>query len=223
MRIVFVHRKNTDNVGDLSSCPASYLEFPKHEVVDPFDFLGHSDLTIIGGGGLMGEFFDPQMQTIVDSSDKVVLWGVGCHYSDGFRLAKWADKADMIGIRDETCGYDVVPCASCLSPKLDNVKEADKERIYYYHNHRNWRPKGNPIMGNHDSNLDDTLDFLASGKEVVTNSYHGVYWSKLMKRKSILVENWNTKFNHIANLDLHMARTHNLVFYKKVLKRFNLF
>ena len=223
MKIVFLHHNRTKNIGDLSSCPASYLDFPVHEIADPLAFEGTADLAIIGGGGLMSPYFDEQISKIVKNVGALVLWGVGTHYSQ-FGMAPWAEKADMIGIRDEGCGYELVPCASCLSPLFDEIKAPTFEKVGYYHYHLGWRPQYHLAqMHNHSSNLKNTLQFLASGKRVLTNSYHGAYWGKLLKREVILSENWNSKFNHIPTDDLHMARTRNLVFYKDVVNRFNLF
>lgn len=221
MKIVFIHRKNTTNIGDLAACPASYLEFPTHTRTDPFNHTGTCDLMIIGGGGLMQGFFDDQMRKIVKTAGAVVLWGVGSHYKT-FRMADWAENADMIGIRDKDCGYDLVPCASCLSIDFDQTLPAIYPSVGYYHSHKDWRPRGMPVGHNHDTSLRNAVNFLATGKKIHTNSYHGAYWGKLLDREVALSENWNSKFDHLPETTLQEARRLNLEFYRKVQTRFNL-
>lgn len=221
MKIVFLHRRDTDNVGDLASCPAKFLKFPEHTVRDPLHYDGGADLLIVGGGGLMGGYFDRAISKIVENSGSLVLWGVGSHY-ETFRMAEWASKAEMIGIRDDNCGEECVPCASCLSSEFDVEQTPVFNEVGYYHNHRRWRPSGIPAFGNHGTDLKKTLTFLRSGKLVRTNSYHGVYWAKLLQRHDKLVERWNSKFDHIPNMDLEQCRERNLEFYNRVVSRFNL-
>ena len=49
-------------------------------------------------------------------------------------------------------------------------------------------------MLNTGQNIEQIIEFLGSAETVVTNSYHGVYWATLLKRKVICVP-WGSKFN----------------------------
>jgi len=46
--------------------------------------------------------------------------------------------------------------------------------------------------------LDSIVNHILSGKVVITNSYHGVYWSGLLNRKVIAVP-FSTKFYNFRN------------------------
>ena len=42
--------------------------------------------------------------------------------------------------------------------------------------------------------FEEVAGFLASGRVVVTNSYHGAYWTTLLGRPTLLWEPWCSKF-----------------------------
>jgi hypothetical protein len=48
-------------------------------------------------------------------------------------------------------------------------------------------PSHIPTLSNNCASLKDALAFIASGRTVVSNSYHGVYWALLMGRKTICI------------------------------------
>lgn len=103
---------------------------------------------------------------------------------------------DLVGWRDRDGDTRWVPCASCLHPALDR--------------HRGDRPRHATVVADHPkffaieagrapklSNLENDLDtlvaFIASGRAVVTSSYHVAYWGLLLGRK-VVVAPWSTKF-----------------------------
>jgi len=45
--------------------------------------------------------------------------------------------------------------------------------------------------------IENAIDFLASGAVVLTNTYHGAYWSMLLGRKTIVIDPWSTKFTNM--------------------------
>jgi len=60
MKVVFVHRSDTRNVGDLRSSPARYFKIPdvESEVVDIDKPLPRADWYVFGGGGSTKIFAD---------------------------------------------------------------------------------------------------------------------------------------------------------------------
>ncbi|MGB0843298.1 MAG: hypothetical protein ACPGVN_00975 [Alphaproteobacteria bacterium] len=48
-------------------------------------------------------------------------------------------------------------------------------------------------MNNGGSSAQAAIDFIGSGKTVVTSSYHGVYWAQLLGRKVVCLP-YNNKF-----------------------------
>lgn len=44
----------------------------------------------------------------------------------------------------------------------------------------------------------EVLKFLATGKVVLTNSFHGVYWSMLLKRRPVVFEPNSNRFMSIS-------------------------
>ena len=60
--VIFLHFITTDNIGDLYCCPKTYFkEFKKckeFEIKNSFFFGNESKTLIIGGGGLLQEYFE---------------------------------------------------------------------------------------------------------------------------------------------------------------------
>ena len=91
---------------------------------------------------------------------------------------------------------EYVPCSSCMSPLFDRSYSATSDVVIY--RHAALEPiavTGWPVISNvGEMSFAEVLAFLASGHHVLTNSYHGVYWSVLLGRKALLYEPWCSKF-----------------------------
>lgn len=59
--------------------------------------------------------------------------------------------------------------------------------VIYEHKQHPIEISGLPRMNNFNRNIKNVIDFLSSGNCVITNSYHGVYWATLLKRKVICI------------------------------------
>ena len=106
------------------------------------------------------------------------------------------DSFHMHGIRDYGCGYDWVPCASCMHPALDRHRATEPEHevvVYDHVGRKRLEIEDLPRMGNGSGDLNGALAFLASGETVITSTYHGAYWGLMLGRKVIVVP-WATKF-----------------------------
>tara|TARA_A100001201_G_scaffold99650_2_gene85816 strand:- start:1619 stop:2473 length:855 start_codon:yes stop_codon:yes gene_type:complete len=113
---------------------------------------------------------------------------------------------DLIGIRDyyeelygHLSNYHWVPCVSCMDEAFDKEYEIKHEYVYYNHQElpfqlvagmkiktpENLEDKKEIFMNNKEGSFDEVINFLGSGETVITNSYHGVYWATLLKRKVV--------------------------------------
>ena len=72
--------------------------------------------------------------------------------------------------------------------------EPVNEVVVYEHKNHPLNIEGFPKMTNREMQLDTVLAFLGSATTVITNTYHGVYWATLLKRKVVVVDPWSTKF-----------------------------
>lgn len=111
-------------------------------------------------------------------------------------LTKQTSMFATIGVRDDLDGLRWVPCVSCMSPLLDKYRQVKPVHNVVVHEHplfMNIRVDRWPKMSNQYSSLEATLEFLASGRTVLTSSYHGAYWATLLGRKVVCVP-WSTKF-----------------------------
>lgn len=206
--VVNVHRFNTNNVGDLASAP--YLYFPKlgTDTLDIIDFKENTDYdqwldelagahVVVGGGGFLErKAFKKSMKTFFTMSKqgkKIVYWGLGHNnakfkkktmYKSGY--GKDFEKIDLFGTRDHDT-YHWVPCASCMSDNLDQQQTTKREfGIVMHHGIPFDNPENHAVINN-DISFKDTTKFIGESEYVLTNSYHALYWSILMKKKVIAI------------------------------------
>ena len=190
------------------SAPTLYFDFPGFEVsqadlreLQNIDVRG-SDV-ILGGGGLLDEFFLSSINRLRTrvAGRRLIFWGVGQQVDHGrwwedykaFPYSDYLREAALLGIRDFNTPYPWVPCASCMHPAFDRPKEVKHEFVIFSHRTRPVPIQGFPTLRNDESGFSDTIDFLASGDTVITSSYHGMYWALLLGRK-ILAFPFNSKF-----------------------------
>lgn len=103
---------------------------------------------------------------------------------------------DLHGLRDYGCGYNWVPCASCMHPLLDVYRTRPIEHdvvVFYHSGYMRLQIDNLPSQGSLDTSLQRILEFLSSGETIVTSTYHGAYWGILLGRKVVVVP-WSTKF-----------------------------
>ena len=109
---------------------------------------------------------------------------------------------ELLGLRDDYKGVqeleniEWVPCASCMHEGFDKTYEIKHDFVFFNHQElpfslimgiRIPNPKKQPeyFKSNKCDNIEDVLEFLGSGATVVTNTYHGVSWATLLKRKVV--------------------------------------
>lgn len=189
--MIHVYRMSETNVGDMSCCPADYFDLPG-ERMDIVNLdrgkLRRNEIVIVGGGGL---FHFPEMADILSSGSKVVGWGIGTNTHDRTDAHYPVDllKFSLLGLRD--AGPGCVPCVSCMSPLFDKPDEPKHEIVVYHHLDA---PIDLPYPTR--SNVPDFADavsFLASGRAVITNAYHGWYWATLLRRRVIMYQPFSSR------------------------------
>lgn len=205
--IINLHRMDLTNIGDYYASPMHYFSFPNctvehKEIVGITPAMLSAKHVIVGGGGLLDEWFQPSFQTIRQSkAASLTAWGPGQQLDRGpwfkqhhaFNYPDYLSGFSLIGIRDYEYGYPWVPCASCMHPLFDKPREIKHDFVVFSHKSRPIPISGFPELNNETNNLEEVLEFLSSGETIITSSYHGAYWGTLLNRK-VLAFPFNSKF-----------------------------
>jgi hypothetical protein len=214
MSVGHVFRQDAGNVGDWHCPPLRYFPFADTVAADildlDFERLGRH--VVVGGGGLLAKSFHASMQRLADGRgrfDSLVAWGVGesenVDRKGGFVLPfagpmpDYLRQFDLVGVRDYGTEYRWVPCASCMLPQFDRPSEATDDIVIYEHKRIPIPIEGVFRRRSNDGNdIDAVLGFLASGRVVITNSYHGAYWATLLGRRVVALANMSKmyRFKH---------------------------
>jgi len=194
MRTIFTHLIKTVNVGDRNCCPMDYYPFAnavRFDLRSPLP-LRPDDVLILGGGGMVQPKYRGALRAMTASPCRLrIAWGMGVGH-DG-TAPSYADypelrQFDLVGVRDKVPEWPWVPCASCMSPMFDRVGEPVHEVVAYSNARAALKvPPGIPHIGNEGS-LSEAIAFLASGRLIVTSSYHGAYWGMLLGRKVMVAK-----------------------------------
>ena len=215
LTVLFQHLRDTKNVGDRWCSPYDWFDWPSEfQVKDLNTKSAPYKVGIYGGGKIFGGL--AKSKGINRSKDALhIAWGVSTVQSFPLSLkysrSKWL--CDLVGSRDYGHGsFQWVPCASCMAPDFDQQVEPEHDVVFYYHAGKTEKqgikiPESIPSLSNNCTDLREALRFISSGKTVVSNSYHGVYWSLLMGRNTICIPFSNKFFNY--RLDPHYATSQN--------------
>lgn len=222
MKIIFCHILDEHNLGDQVCCPMDYVpikdgsEFVEMDIrEDPEKFT--ADSIVFGGGGLFHYGVDVMMQKISEAARrknphvKLICWGPGTNYH-GKTDAYWPpflSGFDLVGLRDRGNPYHWVPCASCLHPFFDQVTTAPTHEYVVYSHHQHPLKIDGPTMTN-DRPKDQflpVLEFLSSGRIILTNTFHGAYWGLMLGRAVIIIEPFSNRFFHGFPTDMSYAET----------------
>ncbi len=152
------------------------------------------DLGIYGGGKIFGSL-SKEAGVFRAPGIRHIAWGVSTVQSFPISLRYQASRrlCELVGTRDfGDKRYDFAPCVSCMAPFFDAPVEPEHDVVFYYHAGKTEGqgirlPSSIPSLSNNCSGLEEALHFITSGRTVVSNSYHGVYWSLLMGRRTICI------------------------------------
>lgn len=206
-KVVIVHRRDFTNLGDFASNPALYFDLPVAGVIDIAEdkaierFMAMGFWFIIGGGGLISpNGGGNRLQNIerIIKGGKAIIWGAGKNSFSIDRVPhkypSFLSKASLVGLRDrDQTVHQWVPCASCMSEEFSKERRPYKEIVIYSHadNRIDEISKTNRSF----NKLSECLDYIGIAKTIVTSSYHGAYWGKLMNRVVALKKAFNSKFH----------------------------
>lgn len=191
----FQHLRETKNIGDRSCSPFDYFDWANATVSDVRDNNTPAyDVGIYGGGKIFGGLSKYE-GVRRDKPALNIAWGVGTvqSFSLSPRYSRSRRLMDLIGTRDfGDKRYTYAPCPSCMSPMFDTPAAPEHEVVFYAHAGKTGKmglkmPASIPTIDNECDDLETALRFIASGATVISNSYHGVYWGLLMKRKVLCI------------------------------------
>lgn len=206
-----LHKAKSLNVGDRWCNPSRYFKFD-NLYSDELTYCNapvEDNILVIGGGGLIHKKFSQQIINHLGRSPRLsILWGAGHNFNKKhinktnpeIYYPDWLTKMSLVGIRDWIDGhYDsYLPCASCMHPAFDKNYSTKHDIVYFVHEKKTkFTPQIDDIcMANNNVNINEVVEFLGSARTVVTDSYHGAYWSQLLG-KDVRVVPWSTKFLHM--------------------------
>ena len=162
------------------------------------------DAVIYGGGKITGGLAATFGPGDLGAAHRIA-WGISTVQSSRFSLKYWRAyrRLSLVGTRDwGDDRFDYAPCASCMSPFFDQPAEPEHDVVAYLHHWRSGEmnmavPDGIPVLDNKHGSLEAAIAHIASGRTVVSNSYHGTYWGLLLGRKVLCVP-FSKKFSAIA-------------------------
>jgi len=201
MNILSVYRIDRDNIGDMRSAPRLYFPFLGGDEADFSEMSRHDGerfAVVVGGGGCVDfHLFAPVVDFVGRGFGKVrVAWGCGTNSTTMVPDYRALRGYDLVGCRDWGSPFSWVPCASCMDPMFEGLRGFDPSTdvVGYFHHVRPFKNLGVPTLLNNEMDFTRVVGHLASGRVVVTNSYHGVYWATLLGRAVVMVEPWSSRF-----------------------------
>lgn len=226
---IIVHRNDKNNAGDYWSRPSHYFPIVEEQVLDiaKLDPFVTDKTIILGGGGLLGRSKWSQTLKEISYNNNVILWGAGHNnYPDNVKkatligttqkstLPSYMENFTKVGLRDYNLGYTWVPCASCMHSAFDVAIQIKprKDTVTISHNKIKIKSKYDSVKMPAKEDLQKWLCNIAQYKNVITNTYHGAYWSLLLG-KNVEIQSWSSKFNNIGNVTLDDAREANKKFF----------
>ena len=243
LQTVFKHSLDPNNIGDLSCCPFDYFSFENSIVLDLDQETPECKSVIYGGGKIFGGLAKKMGDNDRNAQHRIV-WGVGTSQTNPLSPRYYFSRRAMslIGSRDYgDPRYDYAPCVSCMSPLFDEEHEETNDVVFYYHARKTKKMRVNipdhiPTLGNDCSSMREAIEFIGSGRTVVSNSYHGVYWGLLLGKNVLCLpfsgkfsgyrfapgyasaKNWQESLTLAKGSDemLDICRSDTLKFYEKV-------
>ena len=122
------------------------------------------------------------------------------------------DKFALVGIRDFYRNFQFVPCVSCKSIFFDRKQKIKRQIgiVKHYGNGFRLNDSFNGVgMIFNDDKMSDIIRFINESEIILSDSYHGLFWSALAGKKVGRIRNdFNSRFEecfyqypYIENLD----------------------
>lgn len=172
----------------------------------PETWLSNPEMIIVGGGGLIGPpIFEHGWKALAEFKCPIIVWGVGTNNHAGRETSLYFPKfleqqheRTFIALRNKSQQH-FAPCPSILRPEFSHKYHPSSQEFRilgaYWHQNRSM-PAVFRLIPSIQNNVtfDDAISFISTRKIVVTNSYHGTLWSRLLGKKVITVDQFSDKF-----------------------------
>lgn len=202
--VIFTNVMFLGNAGDFWCSPTHYYDFSfvnchKIHYMDIFrgvsgkagyeKYKYKDQILVIGGGGLItspGNFLQDTLEYLVENN-KVILWGIG---SNTFNTFFWdflnSPNVLLAGIRDTAFQLNTryLPCVSCKNKLFDKTYTYPSGIGVIEHASGASILIEEPTVKNSDT-IENIVDLISSSESIVSNTYHGIYWSQLMGKKVV--------------------------------------
>jgi len=174
------------NLGDFLCSPSLY-----------FNFQSNAPYTIIGGGA-----YNLTKLKDNENTDNSILWSVGVSSKNLSNLKKIKDISFLSwSLRDRDRLDNInrfVPCVSCFNKLVISPPVSDKTFIFLNKNPMVstttvFDEEENKLFITNDCSVDKFLEKWNQCDKVITNSYHGIYWS-LLSGKEVMPFGYSSKF-----------------------------
>lgn len=205
----FINRIDDTNCGDRMACPLLYYydyfkqyNIKRHDIsyID-FDAISPNDVIIIGGGGLFNyaESINREINTLLDIGAPVIGWtpGLNTHneFGGAFTSKLHFEKFSLLGIRDFG-NKENIPFLPDITCKMKELKKHyDIRRRIGIAQHKDYPLTEYPYdrITNNES-LEKIIQFIGESEIVISNSFHMIYWSLLLGKKTICANPFSSKF-----------------------------
>ena len=104
------------------------------------------------------------------------------------------------GFRDFGNPHEYVPCPSCLDSLFDETYDLQYETVILEHESLPLEPPNGEKLPKKKNtrelfSFEEIIRFIGEADSVITNTYHGAYWSMLLNKKVIVYKPWASKFH----------------------------
>ena len=203
-----IHRIDKTNTGDMVSNCSEYYSFEdyriiKHDIYNPdFSKINKNDNIILSGGGLLNclEIWNQNINKLLEISENVIGWGIGLnkHHRTNIKTEINFDKFKLLGIRDYNVKLsehtEYVPCSSCKLPYFNKEYKIKRKIGICEHHEKKINLAFDKI--NNEAEISEIIKFIGETDLVLSNTYHCLYFSLLLKKKSLLFNSFSEKFNN---------------------------
>jgi len=211
VRIHFIRCLDIYNTGDMNCGPEQYFQelligaecfFYSLKNIR-YDLIGEHDWVILGGGGLLDCSWQYQrtINRLLMRSDHVVGWSLGHNKHSPDSIYAWeanipVEYTRFLLFTTRDWNYQnnrYCPCVSCMMRGLEKTYEK-KRRIGVLSHHEVHINDFSEDICDNSQPIEDVLEFIGSSEIIITNTFHGAYWSTLMNKRVILYQPFSNRF-----------------------------
>ena len=223
-KIIFVSCGG-NNAGDKFCSPHLYYKFDEYKIEHYSGLSSRgswnrinksrNSIVIFGGGGIIDTNNDKHNHyKKLEKSNMYFHWGSGSNKLN-IKNIDWKPAKNEINVHDDILenfifvgrrdyldkyynNHEYVPCVSCKLEQLqNNYKVKRRIGIIQHMWLKQIRNLNYPTITMNLSKYDISkiIKFIGESEIIVTGSFHGAYWSLLMKKKVIINGSWSSKFD----------------------------